>query len=128
MLKTTDYFDHIVLILYVVILGLAMVQHISNIGCAIRLRKKVDTYWVHTLWAILISILQTQMAEHVWGFRGHDNWSNLNVLLLIANPILIYLLVALSFPEMESVDGRVDLKKHFINNQKPFFLSWELLL
>ena len=116
-----EYFHQIVIVLYLIMLGLGIVQHVSNIGHAIRLRNQIQFYGIHSLWVLMIFILQTQMAEHFYGFRAFENWSNLYVLLAMVNPIIMYMVVVLVFPDMDNKQGVIDLKQHYYDNRVPLF-------
>lgn len=116
-----EYFHQIVIVLYLIMLGLGIVQHVSNIGHAIRLRNQIQFYGIHSLWVLMIFILQTQMAEHFYGFRAFENWSNLYVLLAMVNPIIMYMVVVLAFPDMDNKQGVIDLKQHYYDNRIPLF-------
>lgn len=123
----SKYFEQVVLVLYMIILGLGMVHHVSNVGHCLRRHADVTTYWIHTLWVLLIFVLQTQMAEHIYGFRCQENWNNGYVLLVLLNPLIGYIAVALCFPSLDKVGESIDLRKHYFEIQRPFFVSLAVL-
>ncbi|ESQ14611.1 MAG: hypothetical protein N838_22310 [Thiohalocapsa sp. PB-PSB1] len=118
-----DYFDSIALVVYLIVLSLALGQHVTNVGHAIRARNRVSAYWLHSLWACLLFVVQIQLAEHAYGFRCVTDWGSGYVLLFLADALLVYFAVALIFPDLTSPDTSLCLKGHYYSIYRPFFVS-----
>lgn len=115
-----EYFNQIVLVTYLVILGLAITNGVRHIAEIIKYRHESRPYFLHTFWSITLLIFLFQFAEHVWGFRQVSNWNQLHLLALMINPLLLYLATEILFP---NYDGRsfVDVRFHYYHKRRWFF-------
>lgn len=50
----------------------------------------------------------------MFSLRSRAHWSFFDFVLVLSNPILLYLLAALALPE--EVDGEVDLEEHYYSH------------
>lgn len=122
----SDYYSQIVLVLYLIILGLAVTRVVTHLAELIRNRKRVNFYWVHFVWVLILFIFLLQFAEHAWGFRCASNWNNLHVMAILINPLLAFLAAEVLAPELE-VDGDTNIEVFYYEVSRPFFIIMGIL-
>jgi hypothetical protein len=74
---------------------------VRSVGQLIEARERVRLYWVHTCWIVLIFVGHVVSWFSIWKFVDHSPWTVLEALLLLAVPILLYLISHLAVPELE---------------------------
>lgn len=100
------------LALYAIVAGLGLSLLVRSIGQMIEARDRVRLYWVHTCWIALTFVGHVVSWFVLWSHAGHEPWTVLQALLLLAVPILLYLISHLAVPELE--DDRVhDMRDYY---------------
>jgi hypothetical protein len=107
---------------YSVVLGVAVAQLMTSVGRLIEMRDQVRTYWVQSLWVIIVLLIDCNCWWAMWDLRGAKSWSFVSFLLLVGLVASIYLVTVLLFPRMES-GGQIDLDAHYYRNRRFFFLA-----
>ena len=98
--------------LYAIVAGLGVSLLVRSIGQIIEARDRVRLYWVHSCWIALIFVAHVVSWFALWRFLDHGPWTVMQSLLLLAVPILLYLISHLAVPELE--DGRIhDLREYY---------------
>jgi len=98
--------------LYTIVAGLGVSVLVRSIGQLIEARDRVLLYWVHSCWVALIFVAHVVSWFALWRFVDHSPWTVMQALLLLAVPILLYLISHLAVPELD--DHRVhDLREHY---------------
>ena len=98
--------------LYAIVAGLGVSLLVRSIGQIIEARDRVRLYWVHSCWIALIFVAHVVSWFALWRFLDHGPWTVMQSLLLLAVPILLYLISHLAVPELD--DGRVhDLREYY---------------
>lgn len=113
-------FSHIV-VLFSLLVGFAVSEVISSWGQLIRLRDRVDTYWIHTGWMVLMLLLLIQLWWGVWDVRHVEEWGLLDMLLLLSEPMLLILAIFVFTPKVSEED-ETDLEAFYWHNMRWFFL------
>lgn len=102
-------------VLISIILGLGITQLLTGLGRLINGRAQVRWYWPTVAWAGFLLVIHIQTWWAMFGLRGHSDWNFLAFLVVLLQPILLYLLSALIFPDMtgqETVDLRANYYAH----------------
>lgn len=100
------------LALYAIVAGLGISLLVRSIGQMIEARDRVQLYWVHSCWLLLIFVANVVSWFALWQFSQHAPWTVLQVLLLLCVPILLYLISHLAVPELE--DDRIhDMAEYY---------------
>lgn len=98
--------------LYAIVAGLGLSLLIQSIGQMIEARDRIRLYWVHSFWLLLVFLAHVMSWLALWRFTKHDQWTILQVLLLLSMPILLYLVSHLAVPDLE--DERThDLREYY---------------
>jgi hypothetical protein len=115
-------------VLISIILGLGMTHLLTGVGRIIEARDRVRMYWPPLAWAALLLIIHVQTWWAFFGLRNHHGWNFFGFLVVLLQPILLYLLAALALPQF--TDGSsVDLRSSYYANTRWFFgLAMTLIL
>ena len=55
---------------YSVVLGVAVAQLMTSVGRLIEVRDQVRTYWVHSLWVVIILLIDVNSWWAMWALRN----------------------------------------------------------
>src|SRR5438477_7669492 len=108
---------------YSVVLGIAMAQLMTSVGRLIEVRDQVRTYWVHSLWVVIVLLVDVNSWWAMWDLRSAKSWSFVSFLLLVGLIASIYLITVLLFPRVPESGGPIDLDAHYYKNRRIFFLA-----
>jgi hypothetical protein len=106
-----------VLVLVSIIVGLAMTE--IFVGLARMLRREIDAYWLHSIWAALLLLFQVQAWWGLWELHKRPTWTFGDVLLLLPPPMFLFLASSVLFPRNLV---QADMRVHYTNTRLPFFL------
>lgn len=99
-----------------ILLGLGITELLS--GVVRILRGELPAGRLHTLWILIVFLVQGQMAWGLWLLRSVDEWRYPEFLLLLSGPILLYMAAAVLFPAAAS-SGNLDA--HLMRRRRAFF-------
>lgn len=100
-----------------ILLGLGITELLS--GVVRILRGELPAGRLHTLWILIVFLIQGQMAWGLWLLRSMDEWRYPEFLLLLSGPIVLYMAAAVLFPA-DASSG--DLDTHLMRRRRAFFL------
>src|SRR6266568_4424468 len=116
-----DSFNYVAVLISIVI-GLGVTRVLTGLSDAIQAGNRQRTYWIHTLWMI---ILFSQLMLSWWVFyRWHTapQWTFFLFLWVAVAPTLIYLASGVLCPgELEST-GSATWREYYYSNRSGFFL------
>ena len=105
------------LALYAIVAGLGVSLLVTSVGQMIEARDRVHFYWVHGCWIALTFVAHVVSWFAIWRFRSHAPWTVLEALLLLAAPILLYLISHLAVPDLE--DDRIhDMRDYYFRHAR----------
>jgi len=117
---------------YSVVLGVAVAQLMTSVGRLLEVRDQVRTYWVQSLWVVIVLLYDVNNWLAMWSYRGAKSWRVVSFLLLVGLVASIYLVTVLLFPRVPESGGQIDLDSHYYKNRRVFFLAnaaaWTLAL
>ena len=117
---------------YSVLLGVAVAQLMTSVGRLIEVRDQVRTYWVHSLWVVVILLVDVNSWLSMWGLRRAQSWKVSSFLLLVGLVASIYIITVVLFPRIPESGGQIDLDAHYYKNRRIFFVAnaagWTLAL
>jgi hypothetical protein len=108
---------------YSVVLGVAVAQLMTSVGRLLEVRDQVRTYWVHSLWVVIIFLADVNNWWAMWGMRGATSWTFQKFLLLVGLVASVYLVTVLLFPRIPESGGQIDLDAFYYKNRRIFFLA-----
>lgn len=117
----TDEFQYLAVLISIV-LGLGLTQLLTNLGRLAQSRARVRHYWPATVWTVLLFFILVQSWWAMYDMRGHQGWTFLKFVLILATPTALYLMAALALPEVDARSTEpVDLRAHYFAQTRWFF-------
>lgn len=115
-----DAFSYLSALLSIV-LGLAITQVLQGFRGLVLTRAKLQVYWPCVVWAVLLLVIDVQSWWAMFGLRGVGNWSFLAFAVVLMQTVLLYMLAALVFPDIDK-ERTTDLRAHYYDHARWFFL------
>ena len=114
-----DAFSYLSVLLSI-ILGLAMAQVLQGYRALLLARARVRLSAPLLIWSGLVLLFATQAWWASFGLRQRENWDFLSFTIILLQMIMLYMLSAVVFPEVEPGDP-VDLVDHFDRHRRIFY-------
>lgn len=114
-----DAFSYLSVLLSI-ILGLAITQVLQGYRAVLLARGRVRLSWPVFIWSLLILLFAAQAWWASFGLRERTHWDFLSFAVILLQMILLYMLAALVFPDVEK-SGTVDLIEHSNKYRMAFF-------
>ncbi len=102
-----------------VVVGLAITQLLTHLVRIIHQRQHCRVYWVHLIWALNIFIWTVAYWWFTFSMAHIEVWTLSLFVFVLIYAILLYVLMALLFPEDVAPDE--DYRILFYRNQRWFF-------
>ena len=114
-------------VLVSIILGLGITRLLTGLGQQIEFRDSVRFYWPSLVWAVTLLLVHVQAWWSMFGMRDHVGWTFVQFLVVLLQPITLYLLAALVLPTA-TPGAPVDLRTHYFEQARWFFSLFGALL
>jgi hypothetical protein len=118
-------FDYLSVFLSIV-LGLGLTQLLSAVARWLEQRHETRLYAPAAIWAAFLMLVLVQTWWSMFGMRNIRTWSFLQFCVVLAQPVLLYLLTALVLPGPQSEER--DLQAFFFRHRTWFFTLLMTLL
>jgi hypothetical protein len=119
-------FEYIAVIVSVIV-GLGLTRILQGVGGLLEARSRVRVYWVHLVFTGIILVGHLQFWWLFWSSRQVGTWSFFPFLFLLLQPIILYLLAGLCFPDFSDT-GKIDFRDFYYRNHRWFFGLLALLM
>jgi hypothetical protein len=106
-------------VLISIILGLGITQLLSGFGRWVESRFSFPAYAPTILWSINLLLMHIQTWWSMYGMRYHPDWTFLQFVVVLLQPIVLYLLSTVVLPS--STAGALDLKTNYFTQRRWFF-------
>lgn len=107
-------------VLISIILGLGITQLLSGLGRVVEQRRRDDLYGPSLVWFVVLLLAHIQTWWSFFALRAHGGWDFAEFLLVLLQPIGLYLLSVLALPSAGAAP--VGLKGWYFANRRAFFL------
>jgi hypothetical protein len=84
-------------------------------------RSRVHAYWPCIVWAVLLLLIDVQAWWAMYDLRYYRDWNFLGFAVVLSETVPLYLMAGLIFPDVDR-DGTVDLRRHYYENHRWFFV------
>jgi hypothetical protein len=121
-----DPFSYIV-VLTSIVLGLGVTRLVGGFGHLLQRRKQARGYWVHALWMVNLLLLTAIVWWMGYRWRATERWPFLLFLWLLLEPILLYLISSLLFPDEEDRTAIDNWETYFFDNHRRIFVLLALV-
>jgi len=106
-----------IMVLESIVVGLGLAKVLSGLSHAILSRQATPAAWQPLLLATIIFLTLLQIWWEAWALRSHAVWTFGQLLVLLTNPVLLYVLAHLAFP-LSSDDS---LRDHYFARHRVVF-------
>ena len=113
-----DNFNYLA-VLISIILGLGITQLLSGFGRWVESRIAFPAYAPTMLWAANLLLMHVQTWWAMYGLRFHTDWTFLEFIVVLLQPIALFLLAAVVLPS--STAAELDLKANYYTQRRWFF-------
>jgi hypothetical protein len=110
------------------ILGLGITQLMEGFGRLLQLREQIFWYWPGKLWGGVLLIFHIQAWWAMYELRHIPHWTFPSFLVVLIQPVLLFLLSALALPDSSGDDQRIDLRSAFIGHAPFTFVVATLMV
>lgn len=114
-----DAFDYLSVLISIV-LGLGMTQLLSGFAVMVRARARIRMFWPVPLLMGVVFLLHVQVWWALFGLRQMRHWNFANFLVVLMQPVMLYLMAALITPDLRS-EGHVDLEQDYFRETRWLF-------
>jgi hypothetical protein len=111
-------------VLISIVLGLGITNLLGGVATLLRRRTEVRMYWPLPIWLVTLFLIHVQTWWTMFGLRRVGHWSFAEFLIVLMQPVLLYLMAALINPGA----GALDLKAGYLRESRPFFICLFLVL
>jgi len=105
-----------VMILISIILALGVKELLA--GVSRILRGELRSYWVHSLWVVILFIMQLQYSWTLFDLEARETWVFLDLIRLLTPTVVLFLVSSLLFPERGESS---DLSEFYFQICRPVF-------
>lgn len=107
-----------IMVLLSMIIGLGVAEILTGFARALLHRRLAIDSWHLLLLATIVFVTLVQVWWESWTLHDVPQWSFPTLLLFLINPILLYVLSHLLFPE---IDSTTSLRRHYFENRGLLF-------
>lgn len=104
------------MVLVSLIVGLGVAELLTGVAGIIRDRDTVKTYWVHSLFIVIVFLALLQQWWEIWGVRDLPLWTFPGLLMMLGAPVGLFLIANLLFPD--PIKG-ADFRDFYYQRMKP---------
>jgi len=109
-------------VLISIVLGLGVTNLLTALAALVRQRDRLQIYWPVPVWICTLLLIHIQTWWAMFGLRGVANWSFAAFLIVLLQPISLFLMTALLVPELGG-RGRIDLRTGYFRESRWFFAT-----
>src|SRR5260221_10778421 len=114
-------------VLISILLGRGIPHLLGGMAPLLSRRADVRMYWPLPIWLVTLFLIHVQTWWTMFGLRRVGHWSFAEFLIVLMQPVLLYLMTALIRPDRQEA-GALDLKADYLRESRPFFLCLFLVL
>lgn len=104
------------MVLVSLIISLAIAELLTGVSRMIRCRDTIQTYWIHSLFLVIVFFGLLQQWWEIWGVRDVAAWTFPGLVMMLAAPIGLFMIAHLLFPEPVE---RADFKAYYYDDMRP---------
>src|SRR5206468_9828726 len=101
-----------------IVLGLGVTRAVGGLGQLMQGRKRKRAYWVHTLWAVNLLLVNVIVWWFAYRWRTYERWTFFLFLWLLLSPIVLYLIASLLFPDADVGQPVTEWRAYYYENHR----------
>jgi hypothetical protein len=106
------------------ILGFGVTRLLGGIGNLLQVRSHVRSYWLHSVWIVMLILFHVDMWWWLWAVRRAENWTSATFLYVLLGPASLVIASQILMPGGfygEAHKGEFDLRDHYFDSSRLFF-------
>jgi hypothetical protein len=112
-----DVFNYIA-VAFSIIIGLGLSYLLDGISKVIQHNQRIQLYWIHSLWVIIVILLHLQFWFAFWEYHKLEVWSYSTFITTLLAPMALFIVADLLFPDITvETETKLNLKSHFFSNK-----------
>lgn len=119
-------FEYLAVIVSVIV-GLGLTRILQGVARMLEARARVRVYWVHLVFTGIVFLGHLLFWWLFWSSRQVEAWSFFPFLFLLLQPIILYLLADLCFPDFPDA-GTIYFRNFYYRDHRWFFGLFALLM
>src|SRR5260221_4591987 len=108
-------------VLISIVLGLGITNLLGGMATLLSRRADVRMYWPLPIWLVTLFLMHVQTWWTMFGLRRVGHWTFAEFLIVLMQPVLLYLMTALVQPGRAPA-AALDLKAAFLADPRPFLI------
>lgn len=112
-------------VLISIVLGLGITHLLQGFGRWVEGRSEFRAFGPSLAWAGFLLLVHIQTWWTMFGYMQHGEWTFLEFVVVLSQPMVLYLMTLLVFPSVEA--RRQDLRENFLH-QRPWFFGLVVVL
>src|SRR5262245_47005879 len=104
-------FDYLSVLLSIV-LGLGVANLLTGAAGLVRHRARITMFWPMPVGLAALFLIHVQTWWMMYGMRNMKEWTFAEFLLVLSQPVLLYVMTVLMVPEFDG-DHRIDLRVEY---------------
>jgi hypothetical protein len=108
-------------VLISIVLGLGITNLLTGLAALIRCRGRMKLYWPTPVWIVTLFLIHVQTWWAMFGLRGINAWNFGAFLVVLMQPVLLFLMTGLIVPELSKAAGTVDLRAEYFRESRWFY-------
>jgi hypothetical protein len=109
-------------VMVTVVLALAVARLLTFLATVIANPERVQVYWLHLLWTVLLLVLNLQAWLILWRLHGQSEFPIGQIVMMVLAASLIFVAAHVLVPEIRH-DERVDLRAYYLRIRIPLFAT-----
>lgn len=114
-------------VLISIVLGLGIANLLSGMAALISRRANVQLFWPVPIWIVVLFLAHVLTWWAMFGLRNFEQWNFLIFLIVLMQPILLFLMSALIVPDVPASEI-ANLRATYFRETRPFFAIGVTLL
>ena len=87
------------MVLVSIVVGLGLAALLTGVADALRARREVRIYWIHTLVVAGVFLAFMQIWWESWSLQRETQWTFVGMLMMLGGPLLLFLVAHVLFPQ-----------------------------
>ncbi len=109
-------------------LGLGITNLLTGLATIVRRRANIRMYWPLPVWIVALFLIHVQTWWSMFALRQISRWSFEAFLVVLMQPVLLYLMSALIVPDAADGESSIDLKETYFRERPWFFATFFAVL
>ena len=108
-------------VLVSIVLGLGITNLLTGLATLVRGRARIRLYWPMPVWIVTLFLIHVQTWWSMFGMRRIEGWNFGAFLVVLMQPVLLFVMTALIVPKFSEGEGVLDVRADYFRESRWFF-------